>query len=147
MMLIGTWDAHLDQTGRLVLPPAFRPIAAEGLTITRGFDRCLQAFPAQTWHTVARHVSDMPLSADAARVTRRLIFGGAAGLSSDASGALAIPQPLLAYAEISTAAVLVGMDTYFELWSPEGWQIAANRLLSAPLSLGSTNLPPIRPYP
>lgn len=147
MMIIGTWDAHLDPSGRLILPNTFRAIATEGLTLTRGFERCLQAFPAKTWHTLARHVSDLPLSADAARVTRRLIFGGAAGLALDDAGALTIPQLLLAYAEISTAVVLVGMDTYFELWSPEGWQIAANRLLSAPLALGAANIPPIRPHP
>jgi MraZ protein len=100
----------------------FRALVADGLTVTRGFDRCLQVFPADAWHTLARRVSDLPITPDAARAFRRLIFGTAADLAPDEGSALTLPRSLLTYAELASQAVLVGCDAYFEIWSPERWQ-------------------------
>lgn len=116
-MLIGTWWATLDGE-RVALPHAFRPAAAAGLTVTRGFDRCLQAFPADSWLALAGRVSSLPLTADAARSLRRLLFGAAVVLAPDPLGALTLPRRLLAFAEIDTQAVFLGCDSYFEIWSP-----------------------------
>jgi MraZ protein len=125
MLLIGTWRARLD-AGRLTLPHSFHRAASDGLTITRGLDRCLQAFPAAAWHDLARRVGDLPLTADAARMLRRLLFGAAVDLPSSPD-ALLIPRQLLAYAGIGAQAVLVGCDTYFEIWSPEALSAASAR--------------------
>lgn len=126
MMLIGTWTVALDRGGRLALPPPFRAIVSDGMTVTRGFDRCLQVFPNDAWYTLARRVSDLPLTAADARSFRRLIFGAAADLALDRSGALTLPRSLLTYAELSGHAVLVGCDTYFEIWSPERWNLTSD---------------------
>lgn len=131
MMLIGTFELALEPPGRLILPPAFRSATHEGLTITRGFDRCLQAFPGATWRALARRVSDLPLAVDAARHARRLIFAAAADLALDATGALTLPRPLLAYAELSSSAVLVGMESFFEIWAPEAWRAANDQVLAS----------------
>jgi MraZ protein len=120
-MLIGTWGGTLENDGRLVLPPTFRRAAIDGLTITRGFDRCLQVFPAPAWQSLAQRVSALPITADAARALRRMLFGAAAYLGPDASEVLCVPPPLLAYAELATQVVYVGMYTYFEIWSVERW--------------------------
>lgn len=122
MMLTGTWTVILDRKGRLPLPLPFRAIVTDGLIVTRGFDRCVQVFPADAWHTLARRVSNLPLTADAARSFRRLIFGAAVDLALDRSGSLTLPHALLTYAELTGHAVLIGCDTYFEIWSPERWQ-------------------------
>lgn len=130
-MLIGTFELALEPSGRLILPSVFRPVACEGLTVTRGFDRCLQAFPTSAWRALARRVSDLPLAVDAARHARRLIFAAAADLAPDEAGALILPRPLLAYAEISSVAILVGMESFFEIWSPEAWSAASDQLLAS----------------
>lgn len=121
-MLIGTWNGALDSEGRLALPPAFRRAAAEGLTITRGFDRCLQVFPAAAWQSLAQRVSALPITADAARALRRMLFGAAAPLAPDATDWLCIPPALCAYADLAGRTVCVGMHSYFEIWSAERWE-------------------------
>lgn len=127
MMLIGTWRVRLED-GRLALPQPFRSSAADGLTITRGFDHCLQAFPAATWQALARRVSTLPLTADAARTFRRMLFGTAVDLAPGTLEALTIPRSLLAYAEITTQAVCIGCNSYFEIWSPEALRATGEHL-------------------
>jgi MraZ protein len=126
MMLIGTWRAHIEGE-LLALPQAFRPAVGEGLTVTRGFDRCLQAFPADSWQALACRVSNLPLTADAARSLRRMLFGAAVDLAVEPCGNLLIPRRLLAYAEISDQAVFVGCDSYFEIWSPQALRATSER--------------------
>lgn len=130
-MLLGTWDLRADASGRLALPPPFVAASAAGLTVTRGFDRCLHAFPRPSWDSLTSRLAALPLGAEPARHVRRLIFGAATDLALDDAGALTLPRPLLTYAEITSAVVIVGMDSYFEIWSPEAWQASTDQLLAA----------------
>lgn len=118
MLLIGTWRVRLDQ-GRAALPASFQPATAAGLTLTRGFERCLQAFPSDAWQRLARRVSALPLTADAARTLRRLLFGAAVDFPPAPVGTLTIPNTLLTYAGLDALAIFVGCNAYFEIWSPE----------------------------
>lgn len=128
-MFIGTFEIAVEPSGRIVLPLAFRAAALEGLTVTRGFDRCAQAFPTPIWHDLARRINALPLFVDAARQARSLLFAAAAELTPDATGAVLLPRPLLAHAGIASTVALVGMGVFFELWSPEAWNAASDRLL------------------
>lgn len=131
MMLLGTWEVRADETGRIALPRPFVAATAAGLTVTRGFDRCLQAFPRSAWDALAGRVGALPLGAEPARHVRRLLFGAAADLALDDAGGLTLPPPLRGYAEIGAAAVLVGMESYFEIWSAEAWQAMDDQLAVA----------------
>ncbi|MGQ9925711.1 MAG: division/cell wall cluster transcriptional repressor MraZ [Chloroflexaceae bacterium] len=130
-MFIGTFETTVEPSGRIVIPTAFRAAALEGLTITRGFDRCAQAFPTPIWQDLARRMNALPLFADAARQARSLLFAAAAELTLDAAGTVLVPRPLLAYAGIASTVVLVGMGAFFELWSPEAWHAASDHLLDS----------------
>ena len=140
-MLLGTWDISTDGGGRLTLPPTFVNAAAAGVTVTRGFDRCLHAFPRSAWDALARRVGSLPLGAEPARHMRRLLFGAAADLALDDGAGLVIPRPLLSYAEITSSVVLIGMDSYFEIWSPDAWQAAADQLITTLSHWRSADLP------
>jgi MraZ protein len=123
-MLIGTWSAALDADGRTALPPAFRRAAADGLVVTRSFERCLQVFPVATWLPLAQRVSALPLTIAAARALRRSLFGAAVQLSPDEAGRLCLPDSLRACAELAHQVVWVGMHSYAELWATERWNQA-----------------------
>ncbi len=140
-MFIGTFDTAVEPSGRIVLPLAFRAAALEGITVTRGFDRCAQAFPSPVWQDLARRINALPLFVDAARQARSLLFASAAELTLDASGALLLPRPLLAHAGIASTVVLVGMGAFFELWSPEAWNAASDRLLDSVSRWAGADLP------
>jgi MraZ protein len=122
MTLIGTWEQPIDPSGRLKLPAALHPLLADGLVVTRGFDPCLQIFPQSSWRALASRVSALPIGGAPERRLRRLLFAAASALSDEGDDVVQLPRQLCAYATIAERAVLVGMDTYLEIWAPERWE-------------------------
>lgn len=121
-MFLGEFEHTIDEKGRVAIPARFREGVREGLVVTRGFDRCLQAFPRPTWQGLAQRISALSLGNEEARNLRRLIFSGAAELEVDRQGRILIPQNLREYAALAEQVLIAGMNTYFELWSRERWQ-------------------------
>jgi MraZ protein len=119
--LIGTWEQPIEPSGRMKLPAALHPLLTDGLVVTRGFDQCLQVFPQAAWRALAGRVSALPLGGAAERRLRRLLFAAASGLSDEGDDFVRLPRQLCVYAAIDGRAVIVGMDTYLEIWSPDRW--------------------------
>lgn len=130
-MFLGEFEHTIDDKGRVAIPARFREELAEGLVLTRGFDRCLQAFPRPAWQRLAERVSALSLGNEEARLLRRLLFSGAAEVEVDRQGRILIPQNLREYGALAEQVVITGMDTYFELWSSERWQGVLEKLDSA----------------
>ncbi len=122
IMLLGTWHVALDDAGRLVIPAALRAALRPGLVVTRGFDRCLHLCPEPFWHGLAQRVRSLTLSGFDERLVRRLLFAEASPLRFTKRATITITAALRAYAGLDRAGILVGMDQYLELWSPERWQ-------------------------
>src|SRR5262249_53462995 len=53
-MLRGEYEPKIDEKNRLTLPARFRKELAGGLVVTRGLDRCLVAFPRESWQENVR---------------------------------------------------------------------------------------------
>lgn len=121
-MFLGEFDHSIDTKGRVAVPARFREDIQEGLILTRGFDRCLQAFPQPIWKSLAERVSASSLGNEEARNLRRLLFSGAAEVEMDRQGRILIPQNLRDYASLNERVIVAGMNTYFEIWSYEHWQ-------------------------
>jgi MraZ protein len=110
------------------VPARFREELAEGIILTRGFERCLQAFPRPTWERLRERVSGLSLGSEESRQLRRLLFSGAADVEVDRQGRILIPQNLREYAGLGEQVVLAGMDTFFEVWSSERWRTVLDTL-------------------
>lgn len=121
-MFLGRYNHTLDAKGRLAIPARFRDAVADGLVLTRGIDRCLALYPLDAWRPLAEKVSALPISDPDARNFRRLVFAEAADLALDAQGRILVPPELRRYAGLEREALVVGMDTAIEIWSPERWQ-------------------------
>lgn len=121
-MFLGRYNHTLDAKGRLAIPARFRDAVAEGLVLTRGIDRCLALYPMAAWRPLAEKVSALPISDPDARNFRRMVFAEAADLTLDAQGRILIPPELRRYAGLEREALVVGVDTAIEIWSPERWQ-------------------------
>lgn len=121
-MFLGEYEHSIDTKGRIAIPARFREDLTEGLILTRGFDNCLQGFPMGVWKSLAERVSASSLGNVEARNLRRLLFSGASEVEFDRQGRILIPQNLREYANITEQVIVVGMNTYFELWSFEHWQ-------------------------
>ncbi len=120
-MFLGEFSRAMDGKGRLAIPSKYR----EGLdraVITRGLDRNLAIYPMPEWERLAARLNELPITDPSARALRRLFFSGAVDVTLDQQGRVLIPAYLREYAGIDGEAVLVGMDSFIEVWSPEAWQ-------------------------
>lgn len=127
-MFLGEYEHSVDIKGRIAVPAKFRAQLAGGLVVTRGFERCLQVYPLAQWQTLSEKVSALSLGQAEARTLRRILFAQAFDTEVDKQGRILLPTALRGYAEIGEAAVVTGMDAYFEIWSAAGWAATLDAL-------------------
>lgn len=121
-MFLGEYRHGIDAKGRIFLPARYRPFFVGGAVLTRGLESCLYLFTLSEWRRVAERISQLPLTAPEAREWRRFFFGGAFDVIPDEQGRVLIPASLRAYAGLEGQAVIVGVHTHLEIWSPSAWQ-------------------------
>ena len=127
-MFLGRYSHNLDAKGRLAIPARFREALGSDVVITRGIDRCLSLYPMAAWQPLAEKVSALPISDPDARTFRRMVFAEAATAEFDRQGRILIPPDLRRYAGLDREAIVVGMHTYIEIWSPEHWEAQAEMM-------------------
>ncbi len=121
-MFLGRYAHSLDAKGRLAVPARFRDALKGGVVLTRGIDRCLALYPMAAWRPLAERVSALPLSDPNARHFRRMVFAEAIDLELDSQGRILVPPELRRYAGLEREALVVGVHTAIEIWSPERWE-------------------------
>ncbi|NWF67473.1 MAG: division/cell wall cluster transcriptional repressor MraZ [Chloroflexi bacterium] len=129
-MFWGEFTHQLDAKGRLIIPARYRTHLGPGAILTRGLDHNLVIYPQNAWRAVTEHLNQMPITQASGRALRRLMFSGALELELDRQGRVLIPTYLRAYAQLENAALVVGMETYLEIWQPDNWRIALNDVSS-----------------
>jgi MraZ protein len=120
-VFLGRYEHTIDAKGRLAIPARYRAALERGLVVTRGIDRCLTIYPLAAWETLAEKVNALPLADPNARALRRLFFAEAADALLDSQGRIVLPAGLRAYADLAEQAIVVGMNTAIEVWSPARW--------------------------
>lgn len=121
-MFLGRYSHSLDPKGRVAIPSRFREAIGADAVLTRGIDRCLSLYPPGAWQPLAEKVSALSISDPDARAFRRLFFAEAANVEFDRQGRILIPPDLRRYAGLDGEALVVGMHTYVEIWSPAAWE-------------------------
>ena len=122
LLFLGEFEHSIDDKGRLAIPARFRPALDDGLFITRGLDRCLVIWDADSWRSMAERVRDLnPWQGDARRMQRHF-FSGAVQAQPDKLGRVVIPQYLRAYAGLEDEVVVVGLADRVEVWARAEWQ-------------------------
>ena len=121
-MFLARFGHNLDAKGRLAIPAKFRSALADGLVVTRGIDRCLSVYPLAAWQGLAGKVSALSISDPDARQFKRMVFAEAMDEELDGQGRIVLPPELRRYAGIEREAVVVGMNTYIEIWDPARWE-------------------------
>jgi MraZ protein len=120
-VFLGRHGHNLDEKGRLALPARYRDELRDGVVITRGFDNCLLVYPMAAWAPLAERVSALSIGDPDVRLLRRMLFANATDLMLDRQGRILVPAELRAHAALEREAVVVGMHSFIEIWSPEGW--------------------------
>ncbi len=126
-MFLGQYTYSLDEKGRLTIPSRFRDdLAGRNVVVTRGLDRCLTIYPLPVWDEIAQKVNALPITDPRGRALRRIFFADAMDAELDRQGRILIPDRLREYAGLEPAAeiVIVGLDRFIEIWSPQRWEEA-----------------------
>jgi MraZ protein len=127
-MFLGQYRHAIDTKGRLIVPARYRDLLAAGAYITRGFDRNLMVLREMSFDLVSERLNSLSLTDDNARVLKRFIFSHADWVELDKTGRIRIPQFLLNFAGLHTDVVIVGVGDYFEVWTPESWEVQTSIL-------------------
>jgi MraZ protein len=120
-VFLGRFEHTLDAKGRLAIPARFRAGLGDGLVITRGIDRCLTVYPIAVWQELAERIAGLSLADADARQFQRMVFSEASDAILDGQGRIVVSADLRAYAGIEREAIVIGLHTSCEIWSPKRW--------------------------
>lgn len=120
-MFLGEFEYKIDDKGRVPVPPRFRRVLREGLILSQGVERCINVYTPPEWNKLADSLTTGSVTRSKLRRLNRAIFATAFNLSIDGQGRIALPITLRQHAGIEDDVVVVGVNTYFELWNKEAW--------------------------
>lgn len=120
-MFMGQYQHNLDSKGRLTVPVRYRELLIDGAYITQGFDRNLMVWTVPAFLKISQRVSDGSITDPTNRLLQRLIFSRGERVDVDGAGRILIPQFLRDVASLDSTATIVGVGSYFEIWTPELW--------------------------
>jgi MraZ protein len=121
-MFLGRHEHIIDAKSRLTIPAKFRGELASGAVLTKGMDRCLFLFPMAEFETLAARIRELPITQEQAREFRRQMFADASADIPDKQGRIIVPPYLREYAGVDNQVVIIGLDTYIEIWPADAWK-------------------------
>lgn len=127
-MFLGQYEHNIDEKGRITIPAEFREELGDCVVITQGYDGNLQALPLELYDLLAERIRGISILDPDSRRLRRIFFSYAKKIEFDKAGRVLLPAFLRETANLKENAILVGNGEYFELWSPENWQVQQTSL-------------------
>jgi MraZ protein len=120
-MFLGEYEYKIDDKGRVPIPPKFRRELKDGLILAPGPETCIVAYGLAEWMKMSENLTAGSLAPAKLRRLGRAIFATAFSLTLDGQGRVALPITLREYARIGDELVVVGANTYLEMWNRELW--------------------------
>lgn len=120
-MLLGEFHHNIDDKGRLVIPTKFREELGNEFVIARGIEKCLCIYSLSEWEKLVSRLDTLPFTKKDARTFTRFFYSGAAVCEFDKSGRINITSPLVSYAGLDKACIIIGANDHLEIWSEDGF--------------------------
>jgi MraZ protein len=120
-MFLGEYEYKIDDKGRVPVPPKFRRELKDGIVLAPGPETCIVAYGLAEWVKMSEKLTAGSLAPSRLRRLGRAIFGNAFSLNLDGQGRVALPITLREYAHIGDELVVVGSNTFLEMWNRELW--------------------------
>ena len=118
---LGTYDATIDDKGRVRLPAKFRALLGEGFIVSQGTENCLCVYPQETWEALTKDVTKLgTLDMDVVNF-RRSLFANSVEGDFDSAGRVLLPIRQRSYAKLTKELVIIGNYDYFEIWDSALW--------------------------
>ena len=111
-MFFGEFEYKIDEKGRMPVPPRFRKELKDGVVLTPGAEKCINAYTLSEWKKLATTLTGSSLAPNnKMRRLNRAFFATAFNVNIDGQGRVALPIPLREHAEIMDEVVIVGANT------------------------------------
>ena len=142
-MFLGTYEHTIDEKGRMTIPARFRELILGGAYLTQGIDNNLVVILADNFERVMAQIELQSGTDPNIRLLRRKLFPNAQRIEVDRLGRILIAEAHRSYAQLADKAIVVGLGSNFEIWSPELWQEQNEKLSDEnfTLELKKYNLP------
>jgi MraZ protein len=116
MAAIDYFERKLDDKRRLTIPAELRAEFANGVVITRGFQKYLHLYPKSVWdEAVEPKLKGNILDEETADLNVQFRMGKSEGTIDDKQGRITIEQHLLDYAGIDRGITAIRAGTYWRL--------------------------------
>jgi len=136
MAFFGVHDYHIDDKGRLSLPPDFRAALKRekgaGFVVTTGPENCLYMFLPSQWDALSSGEMSAFQGQDkqAIRAFRRYFFGNAAQCSLDALGRILVTPAHRRHCGLKRRVVIVGVGNKAEIWDEARWKKYSDTMIA-----------------
>ena len=122
-VFVGTYRHAVDEKNRVAIPAKWRAAArgSHEFYVLPDPKNCLVVLPASAMNKMLERADDISIGEYKRRDVLRVIASRAHGTPCDKQGRVALTEGLLKHAGIEKEAILVGVLTRFEIWSPERW--------------------------
>ncbi|MBM3456947.1 MAG: division/cell wall cluster transcriptional repressor MraZ [Armatimonadetes bacterium] len=127
-MFQGPHPYHVDEKGRLKLPPEFAAELGSPFTVCRGANGCLWLLPEGEWRRIADQLQAGSLLEPRVLALQRYFIGSAVSGSLDGQGRLMLPPVLREFAGVQHEVMVVGVGPRAEIWARERWDAYDSQL-------------------
>jgi MraZ protein len=119
-VFVGTYRHSVDEKKRVAIPAKWRAAArgSQEFFVLPDPKNCLVVLPESAMGKMLERADDISIGEYARRDVLRLIASKAHGTPCDKQGRITLTDELIRAAGIESEAVLVGVLTRFEIWSP-----------------------------
>ncbi len=122
-MLLGSYQAKIDEKFRLKIPARFRRELSESedntFYVTSDDGRCAQIYPMAVWERIAQKFLEAPRFEPAKLKYQKFTSYYGLCTEMDSQGRILIPQALRDDANISGDVIVIGKTDHLEVWNNE----------------------------
>lgn len=116
--MTGEYQHNIDAKGRMFIPAKLREELGDTFYVTISMERCLTAYPEESWISISEKFDALPLSQSR---KMRPLFANAARCETDAQGRILLPVKLREYAGLKKNVTVVGVSKRAEIWDTDAW--------------------------
>ncbi len=113
----------LDNKGRVSIPMKMRkqisPDAEDAFIVTRGFEKCVYAYPKDEWQTYEERYRRKDQFNKEHRYFLRTLLMWSEDVKLDSQKRISLPKELVKYANIEGKVRIVGNVDHIEFWDPD----------------------------
>lgn len=121
-VFLGTHSPRLDDKNRVILPARYRDFLVDGLVMSKGQDRCVVVWTKDGFAKYAEELAQGKHTVADIRRYTRVLFASAYDDTPDKQGRITIPSSLREYAGLTKECVVIGQNTFIEIWDPAAWE-------------------------